>query len=159
MFILIDDFLDDRLNKQILDEYSIVSPIGFKYLDEFLEAEKCIFEYAAKFFDLSDAIGSEVWSNLNNTSPDWHLDKDEYLFDRTGEFRFPYCSLIYYPLVDETLEGGRLFIDNGLIIKPRSKRLIMMRPDIYHIVEPFSNGNRISIVSCPYNYNTMIQEK
>ena len=159
MFIVVDDFLDNRLNKQILDEYSTVSDIEFKYLDQFSEAEKYVFDYASKFFDLSNAIGSEVWCNLNKASPHLHLDKDEFLFNRTGELRFPCCSLIYYPLVDETLEGGRLLIDNGLIIQPRSNRLIMMRPDIYHIVEPFSNGNRISIVSWPYNYNTMIQEK
>lgn len=156
MFIIQDNFLDDRLNQELLDEYPIPGPGGFKYMDQLLESERKILDHAANFFDLSDIVGSEIWPNVNETSPDWHIDKDELHFERTGEVKFPHCTLIYYPLVDDNLEGGRLFITDNVIVRPKSRQLIMMMPNMFHIVEPFSNGRRVSVVSCPYNYNPLI---
>ena len=133
---------------------------------------------ASQYFDFSKCIGYEAWthmntrpgqdieeylttgeydydSNLNKNggkSSDhygWHYDKDEMHYSKTGEMKFPICSLIYYVAVAEDLKGGRLMFRDHKII-PKQNRLIIFSPGIIHDVECFE-GERCSLIINPWN--------
>jgi hypothetical protein len=107
-----------------------------------------ILEIAGKHFDLSTMVGCEYWAHYT-TRPDWHYDKDERLFDETGEIKTPICSIVYYPKI-ENLIAGRLLTRTEKIM-PKQNRLIMFSPGIEHSVEPFY-GNRLSVAINPWSY-------
>jgi len=128
---------------------------GFKYIENMIIAERQLLDIAGTLFNLSGIIGSEIWSNVNNTVPHWHLDKDERHYDATGEIKYPMCSIVYYPYIKD-LEGGRLHLyeDSSIIIKPKQNMIVVFPSYIPHFVEPFT-GERLSVISCPYAYNAL----
>ncbi len=100
------------------------------------------------YINLTSCIGYEFWTQ-NNTKPRGrHQDKDEQLIARTGKLSFPLCSIIYYPIV-ENLKGGQLNVDDAIII-PKTNRLVMMSPGMWHSVEEFT-GTRISFLINPWD--------
>ena len=134
-----------------------------------------IFRIAERYFDLSSAVGYERWFNIDRKFFTWHLDRDERFFSSTGQNKFPICTLIYYPFVDESMEGGNLLLkindygdlagfehiefinklkdnEKDMVIRPRNNRLVIFPPGIYHTVENFA-GYRYSIVINPWSYD------
>ena len=104
---------------------------------------------AGKYYNLSTAVGYELWTHNRNKLAR-HQDKDENLMIKTGELSFPLCSLVYY-LEVSNLEGGELILDSGLVIKPRTNRLVIFPPAIFHRVNPYK-GKRVSILLNPWNH-------
>jgi len=133
---------------------------------------------ATDYFDFSDYVGYEAWTHMNtrpgqnidgylsggevdldsnmnkqggqSSSHDgWHYDKDELYFNRTGDMKFPICSLVYYPLVAKDLKGGRLVFEDHKII-PKENRLVMFSPGEIHTVDGFK-GKRCSLIINPWN--------
>ena len=107
-------------------------------------------QLASSYFDLSSCIGYEFWTQ-NNTRPSRrHLDKDQQLLEEKGIYSFPLCSIIYYIFVDANLVGGKLDIEDDIIITPKTNRMIIFPPGRYHYVQPFQ-GQRVSLLINPWN--------
>jgi hypothetical protein len=103
---------------------------------------------AGQYYDISNVIGYEIWSHINSRPPGgWHYDKDENVFEQHKIYKFPICSIVYYPLIDN-LVGGELLLEQD-IISPKQNRLVIFKPHIYHYVNEFS-GTRYSIVINPW---------
>jgi len=104
-----------------------------------------ILDICRQHFDLSQVVGYEMWRNTKN--PGRHLDKDEILFRAEGRHVFPECSAVYYASVDG-VAGGEFYTDD-LRCLPRTNRLLMFSPGIYHGVSAFT-GRRIAVSLNPW---------
>ena len=105
-----------------------------------------------------NATGVEWWCNTNNDL-DWHIDKDEAEYRRSGQYALPLLSTVFYPHV--SCAGGELLVaDNPPVkegqtappprfrsvisIPPVVNRLVVFSPGIVHRINPFE-GERCSI--------------
>ena len=141
MIIIIDDFLDKDL---------IISSITeFKDITQAPEMVKSILDKAGDYFDLSEMNFYEAWTNENTIPNGWHYDRDVMLFDAKREVKYPLCSTVFYPAVENVVRGKLLF-ENGVKVKPKFNRLVIFSPGLYHGVEPFV-GKRISININPWS--------
>ena len=155
MVIILDDVvlnfdsIKENIIQPLQNENLIIDWCDFNYEHQFQDLCLQFIDIASKYYDLSSSIGYEFWTHNNTRPPEgWHYDKDEFLFDATGKYDYPLCSIVYYPLI-ENLQGGHLHIECD-IITPKENRLIIFPPKTYHYVEPFK-GNRISILVNPWN--------
>ena len=99
--------------------------------------------------------GFEYWTGQYgeggvDTKLDTHFDKDEHLFETTGELSQPMIGTVFYPL-DTDFEGGYLEIESGENgelerIKPVFNRLVIFSAGRYpHRVSPVTKGLRSAI--------------
>ena len=109
-------------------------------------------KFASRFFDFSEVLGCEIWTNGDQVTPVEHTDFDMRYYGATGIERYPACTMVFYPDVDESEPGGELCIRDGITIKPKSNRLVVFSPGILHSINPFS-CRRISVVYNPWTYN------
>lgn len=136
-------------------------------------------DIASEYFDFSNIVGYETWFHINTRpspydnydalfeeGPDgvkmegsgWHVDRDERYRQKTNEDRYPLCSMVYYPLIDKSLRGGRLqFVDHSII--PKTNMLVIFSPGVWHNVEQFSGGERISVAINPWDKPTLTAEE
>lgn len=156
MLVVIDDVLDDAHREAVVEFFkqSAVacwqqgSIENIKY-DQSPMA--LLLKEAAKYFDLSDMVGSEYWAHYG-TKPDWHIDKDEKRMDTTRELSCPICSIVYYGVV-ENLNGGR-FMTKTEAITPKTNRMVIFSAGILHTVEEYS-GTRLSVAVNPWAVKPM----
>jgi hypothetical protein len=153
--IILENILTESVRHDMHMAYTGRNYHGFKYLDDMHVGERQLIDVAATLFNLNGMVGSEIWSNVNSVVPHWHIDKDERHYEATGEFKFPLCTIVYYPYVKD-LKGGRLklYETEDLIITPKQNMVVVFPSNIPHIVEPFE-GERLSVISCPYTYNAL----
>ena len=157
MVIILDDVvnLNSSFQRDIINVFSERRQKNFpeKWYsldEEHIFRDLCIqmIEKSNYYVNLTSCIGYEFWTQ-NNTRPSTrHQDKDELLKERTGEYSFPLCSLIYYPLV-ENLQGGQLYLEDD-IITPKTNRLVIISAGMWHCVQKFT-GKRISFLINPWN--------
>lgn len=102
---------------------------------------------ANRSFDVSSMCGIEMWAH-NGTRPDWHIDKDETLYQTSGNLAYPICSIVYYVEVDELKDG--MFMTETINITPVNNRAIIFAPGIMHGVQPYE-GTRISLAVNPWS--------
>jgi len=103
--------------------------------------------------------GFEYWTGIQTANPElghedvlpFHYDKDEALFQQTGEIVTPVIGTVFYPGIEE-FEGGDLAIyTDGIdstpeIIKAKPNRLIIFGAgDYIHEVELVTKGTRHAI--------------
>lgn len=99
---------------------------------------------ASQYFDISKIIGYEIWSHINSRPPGgWHYDKDEIVFKQHSIHKFPICSIVYYPTI-QNLTYGELLLEQD-VINPKENRLVIFKPNLYHYVNEFY-GIRHSVV-------------
>jgi hypothetical protein len=108
---------------------------------------KVLLEECKKYYDLSNYIGYEFWTQNNTKPADWHVDKDEKAYEYTQQFILPICTIVYYPKVDNLL-GGILHLED-CSITPKTNRVVIFPPGIWHKVDDFS-GERVSILVNPW---------
>ena len=127
---------------------------------------------ASSYFNLDSCTGYESWTQLNDRPGGWHVDLDEARKISDGIIRLPICSIIYYLKIDNVI-GGQLKISHRTVkdgiqeseyikgielskvepydvITPKTNRLVMIPPGIYHKVETFK-GERMSMIVNPWN--------
>lgn len=156
MLLVIDDYFTQPVQKQIADDFLIHKKSGdmqwfdctFDAISKDTAPLSSIINTASKLFDLSTMTGFEFWSNTSYL-PGWHYDKDEGEFDLTGKNVFPLCSIVYYAHVKDLVSGR--FVTETEKIVPKTNRLLIFSPGIYHTVEPFA-GERIAIAINVWNY-------
>ena len=88
----------------------------------------------------------EYWSNVMRPGEQLyvHQDKNEALFQMTGEVVTPIFSAVYYPHVVDVV-GGELELP-GTTILPRSNRAVVFTGHLQHRVSAVREGTRRSIV-------------
>ena len=56
---------------------------------------------AANYFNFDSQVGYDIWFHRNGM-PDWHKDRDEQTFFKTGQSHFPICSIVFSLLLPVT---------------------------------------------------------
>jgi hypothetical protein len=143
-FIILDDVFDK-------DTAGAIAAFDYSDNEKWYEpgaspAHDEILKICAGYFDLTGMIGYEMWSNASN--PGRHVDKDERLYSEEKKYDFPLCSAVYYPLV-EKMNGGEFYTDD-LRFFPRTNRLVLFSPGIFHGVSAFT-GRRMAVSLNPWN--------
>jgi len=100
---------------------------------------------ASQFFDLSAMVGNEYRAHYG-TRPDWHIGKDEALYEKTGVIKLPICSIVYYANID--VVGGD-FMTETTTVKPVTNRMLMFSPGLMHGVAPYT-GTRLAVAVNPW---------
>ena len=142
-FKVVDNFLTDtqlRLLRSKIPNENIPETWNSKikkYFSPFITEAK-------KNYNLSKFSGFEIWSH-NNTKPPPHYDKDEVLYQTTGKLNFPLCSMVFYIEVTN-VQGGKLFINDDAVI-PKTNRLVIFGPKVWHSVEPFSGIRKVLLIN------------
>ena len=149
---IVDDFLtEDQMleirSNTFLFENSEVETTGSYSWDE-IKIFHPIINYLSEHFDLSNAVTYEVWQQENTRPLGWHHDKDEKLWE-SGELLFPILTSIFYLDVNVT-SGGNLFLEDDIVIEPKTNRLVLFGPDVEHFVQAYS-GIRHSIIINPWD--------
>ena len=151
MIIVLDDVLP-KLSSELtaLIDKDLVALDWYDLKQDHVYKEFCLsmLDIAGKYYDLSNAIGYEFWGH-NGTKPDWHYDKDEVRFERTGKLDFQLCSTVYY-LEASNLIGGQLMVENDMIT-PKTNRMVMFSPGKYHTVQSYK-GKRVSLLVNPWSH-------
>jgi len=124
MFIVVDNVLDDDSLKVVQKYFSEISSRQMTWVDGDLDKMlgyqsplSKILNAVSCAFDLSEMAGVEQWAHYG-TKPDWHVDKDEVLFKRTGELACPICSIVFYANIDELIGGNFMARDLHVAPKP-----------------------------------------
>lgn len=102
--IILDDVFDDA-TRDALAAFEYGEGEQWYGIGASLLHEKIV-DICREYFDLQSAIGYEMWRNAHN--PDWHVDKDEKLYNTTERLEFPLCSAVYYATI-ENLVGGEFY--------------------------------------------------
>ena len=142
---LIEHFLKKLSNKNIKETWY---PLNLSHDYDILC--KSLLSECKEYYNLSNYVGYEFWTQNNTRPSDWHYDKDENYYNLTGSYKYPICSIVYYLKVNN-LEGGLLHLEDNIIF-PKRNRMVIFPPGICHYVEDFS-GERVSILVNPWNYD------
>jgi hypothetical protein len=148
-FHIIDNALSDDLCSYLLNKFDYHNGDIRWYDKDYDENITQVLNIVGRYFDLSDILGYEIWCNdLKQHAPSWHYDKDEKLFNETGQFSFPKCSIVYYAMI-HNLEGGD-FTSKDLRFTPITNRLVAFSPGIEHHVYPYT-GMRFAVSINPWS--------
>lgn len=104
-------------------------------------------EYSWKEYSLCKQMaGFEYWTNdySNNRGLDWHNDKDEGIFQTTGEIVKPEIGSVFWVTV-KNIKGGYLDLKepNGFTrIDPIENRFLIFNAGNFHRVTPVTEGFR-----------------
>jgi hypothetical protein len=108
------------------------------------------------FPEIKIFTGYELWANTQvKPTIGWHKDKDEILYKKKKLFRFPICSIVYFPKI-EKMTGGE-FETASATIKPESNMMIIFESGLRHRVKPWT-GHRMSVAINPW-YNMPLSVK
>ena len=99
------------------------------------------------FIDLSDMSGFEMHHNYTDYVSH-HVDKDEALFEETGEIKHPLISIVYYPLI-KNLNGGTFYTDH-LTVEPKTNSMIIFPSILMHGASTVVRGERVSVGINPW---------
>ena len=169
MILVIDNFIKDKvLLDKIKSDETFFNNVGKYYywdgwwsspantvkkeLIQYIWADNCPLSkiYPASGFEYWTGIQSATDSNFKNDL-EMHLDKDEALFEKSGEFASPIIGSVYYPEQEE-FEGGMLEIyTNGKHAEPervyaKPNRLIIFDAgSVLHRVTTVTKGTRKAI--------------
>lgn len=105
--------------------------------------------------------GYEIWCNLLTPEGplDWHVDKDQIEYSRSGKLKFPYYGSVYYGYPHE-FEGGFLETtrfdphndedtpyeaDDIERIGASYNRFVVFNATQYHRVSPVTSGTRVTL--------------
>lgn len=150
--IVIEKFLDEKLFKAIGGSPFWGDPSFYWHnmeLDNSI-GSSIVREIAARF-PMKDVVGFEYWpsiltpdTNKDGYALEVHVDKDEILYERTGEIVYPLWGAILYWCED--VEGGELRYwlskDEFQDVPPVSNQLIVLDPTAPHGVLEVSAGVR-----------------
>lgn len=149
MFRVIKNFFtEDELNNLKKVSSNCLDDSYFIPTKFFSREHKKALQACFSFVGEDSVVGVEQWAfHTDFTSlPDEHQDRDENLFEKTGELSFPICSCVIY-LNIEDLVGAELEIGSTKIV-PETGMLVLIGPEVWHRVADIVSGKRHSL-----NYN------
>jgi hypothetical protein len=112
-------------------------------------------EYSWKKYDFVKTMaGFEYWSNdyADNRGLDWHNDKDEGIFQSTGNVITPDIGSVFWIRVDN-VEGGYLDLDDPdgfQRVEPKENRFVIFNAGDPHRVTPVTKGFRRTLLINPW---------
>ena len=100
-----------------------------------------------KMFNINKCSYIEEWSQNPNLIPlpTEHYDKDEEVYDKSGELIFPLASCIIYIDIEELHGSSLVLCDCKTEILPRSNMIVKLNPGVLHKVTPYISGKRLSL--------------
>ena len=145
----IDNFFTEEQCQDILYDKSFHKFVSQKFdiKNALWYQKKIMQEILDGFVDLSETVQIEQWPHdpAILPLPGTHYDKDEKKNEVEDELSFPLCSAIVY-LKIEDLEGAHLYlVEDNVIIKPETGKLVLLAPGVLHSVTPYVSGKRISM--------------
>ena len=170
MIAVFDNFLDEELLNEIKNDPTFFADPGHYYywkggwwnnpvnttkkkLIEAIWGETCPISMSFQ------VDGFEYWTGIQSANPEvghedilpFHYDKDEAIFQQTGEIVTPLIGTVFYPGIEE-FEGGDLAVytdgpeSTPEIIKAKPNRLIIFGAgDFIHEVKLVTKGTRHAI--------------
>ncbi len=166
MLYIIDNFLEEGwsdsldidISEKVECEWDMIR--GEPKVNDLFVAK--VLETANKYYNIEDLGWYEIWSHKNSRPLEWHYDKHENLYAKTGELVFPLCSCVYYPTLYKDLKGGELLLETSSLyrhdrIQPIANRLVLFSPGVHHAVNAF-RGKRTSININPWPYWRSLNE-
>lgn len=170
MIAVFDNFLDEELLNEIKNDPTFFQDPGRYYYwkggwweNETNTLKKRLIEAIwGASCPLSGSFyidGFEYWTGIQTANPEighedvlpFHYDKDEAIFQQTGEIVTPLIGTVFYPGIEE-FEGGDLAIytdgpdSTPEIIKAKPNRLIIFPAgDYIHEVKLVTKGTRHAI--------------
>lgn len=159
MSVAVDDYIKspEILNSQEfkdknfwIDPKSYWLPVDFKPKTR---KQKLVFELWRPFISNEEIkfAGFEYWSNVleSGRSLDAHKDRDEKLFEDTGENAHPLVGSVYYPIIDSVVGGQLMIYKDGIeaepteTIPPAQNRIVFFEAGkLWHKVAPVISGTR-----------------
>ena len=107
---------------------------------------KILQEIKNDFTDLSSAIGIEEWhQDADWFLPEEHIDKDEALYETTGEVKLPLCSAILYLRVENLVGANLKLVRDNVEVTPKPGTLVLLSPGLLHSITDYESGKRISL--------------
>ena len=107
---------------------------------------KILQEIKNDFTDLSSAIGIEEWhQDAEWFLPEEHIDKDEALYETTGEVKLPLCSAILYLRVENLVGANLKLVRDNVEVTPKPGTLVLLSPGLLHSITDYESGKRISL--------------
>ena len=156
--IVVDNFVQDHdLLTKLRDDRYWETNTPYTWFDKnslsespWLKLTRQIWLFAARFHDLGEYEGYELWSQvIQNRELGWHVDKDEHVWRETGVIVSPIMGSIYYAHA-LPVEGGFLETRNergSQLIEPVPNRLIIHHPSQDHMVHKCTSGVRRSFLT------------
>jgi len=147
VFVILDDVFDESTRNYLLTfEYGEgVAWYNFQQNQTFAN----IISLANSYIDLTSAIGYEMWCNQDNMYvPAMHHDKDDFLYEQQNILSFPLCSIVYYPLIENLVDGD--FYTEDIMLKPKTNRLLIFSPGLLHGVRLYK-GYRKAVSINPWD--------
>ena len=147
MLIVIDDILDAHDLEKTQVFFGVSENRRIQWVDGDLAGPiEVILSHVRSIFDLTSMGGIEQWAHYG-TKTDWHVDRDEALFRRTGKVVTPLCSVVFYADV-QNLTGGK-FMTDSVVVTPKINRLVAFAPGVRHGVEDYT-GTRMAVAINPW---------
>jgi len=107
---------------------------------------KILQEIKNDFTDLSSAVGIEEWhQDADWFLPEEHIDKDETLYETTGEVKLPLCSAILYLRVENLVGANLKLVRDNVEVTPKPGTLVLLSPGLLHSITDYESGKRISL--------------
>jgi len=107
---------------------------------------KILQEIKNDFTDLSSAVGIEEWhQDADWFLPEEHIDKDEALYETTGEVKLPLCSAILYLRVENLVGANLKLVRDTVEVTPKPGTLVLLSPGLLHSITDYESGKRISL--------------
>jgi hypothetical protein len=107
---------------------------------------KILQEIKNDFTDLSSAVGIEEWhQDADWFLPEEHIDKDEALYETTGEVKLPLCSAILYLRVENLVGANLKLVRDNVEVTPKPGTLVLLSPGLLHSITDYESGKRISL--------------
>jgi hypothetical protein len=107
---------------------------------------KILQEIKNDFTDLSSAVGIEEWhQDADWFLPEEHIDKDEALYETTGEVKLPLCSAILYLKVENLVGANLKLVRDNVEVTPKPGTLVLLSPGLLHSITDYESGKRISL--------------
>mgnify|MGYP000318079539 CR=1 FL=1 len=77
--------------------------------------------------------------------PEEHIDKDETLYETTGEVKLPLCSAILYLRVENLVGANLKLVRYNVEVTPKPGTLVLLSPGLLHSITDYESGKRISL--------------
>lgn len=159
MIHIIDNFLDSNHLEYLESTHHEILPVTwYKFYEKHMYDDIChlmIKETKKYYSDIESIPGYECWSQINSKPDSMHYDKDETMWGEQKKLVFPLCSTVLYFNVGKDLSGGLLSIEDEVLIKPKTNRLVIFSPGLLHGVKEFK-GKRSSLLVNPWKTRPMM---
>tara|TARA_R110000796_G_scaffold128466_2_gene244126 strand:+ start:573 stop:1070 length:498 start_codon:yes stop_codon:yes gene_type:complete len=153
--VVIDNFLNKKTLKQLNNinlwkEYSFDKTNKFFWISKKHKPknifESIIIKSILKKVDkkiVNNSVGYQYWINILEDKLDWHLDKDETVWEEQSLLKKSVKNVVYYGYPHK-IKGGNLLTHTGHKIEPKYNRLVIF-DNTPHAVDNITSGKRIAL--------------